>query len=409
MLRSRRILITGLAALLVALCLSGTVLAADSWLIRLNKDYLAGILASKVNQAVNSGQLTVQAPEVGRITLTTTLDPHLQKWAQQRVRGLKSKRAAVVIMEADTGKMLAMAGSRNGRLDHRVLLQAGPAASLFKVVTATAVLEETQLNPWSRLGFGGNPYTLYRSQVRRKLPRRPRYVTLAQGFAESNNVVFARLGIFRVGKEPLLRFGRAYGFDRALAFELPLAKSLMPKIDSTFELGEVACGYHRTTAITPVHAALMAAAVVNGGLLMEPYMIRSVKGPGGRELYQGRPHPVGFAMSFHTSLQMKRLFARTIKKGTARKAFRRLWRDRVLRRLDLGGKTGTLRTASRTELFEWFTGYGRDKKTGRSVAVCIMLAHGKTKWASPRKLARQALREAFKPARDNQLARRKGR
>ncbi len=397
----------GLGVLLALGLFASAGLAADAWLIRLNKDYLNGLLAGKVNQVTSGRQVAADTREVGVVSITTTLDPHLQRWATALVGRIKSKRVAVVIMEADTGKILALAGARRGRLDARVALQGGPAASLFKVVTAVATLEETHLTPQSRLAFVGRPHTLYRGQLKRRLPRRRRYVSLSQGFADSNNVVFARLGIYRVGAEPLTRYGRALGFNRRLAFELPLQMSRMPTINSTFELGEVSCGFHRFISITPVHAALMAATVVNGGLLMEPYIVASVKAVGGRELYRGRPHPVGFAMSFHTSLQMRRLFARTIKKGTARKAFRRLWRDRVLRRLDIGGKTGTLRTASRTELFEWFTGYGRDKASGRSVALCIMLAHGKTKWASPRKIARRALREVFArpPRRSGRVAR----
>lgn len=395
--RDRRLWFFGIGlALVLGLGLIASVgLAADTWLIRLNKDYLAGLLGGKVNQVAGAREIEAATREVGVVSITTTLDRHLQRWALDLVDQIKSKRVAVVIMEAHTGKILALAGARQGRPDARVALEGGPAASLFKVVTAVAALEETQLTPHSLLPFVGSPHTLYRGQLKPQLPRRKRYVSLSQSFADSNNVVFARLGIYQVGKEPLTRYGRAMGFDQRLAFELPLAASRMPSIDSTFELGEVSCGFHRITSITPVHAALMAATVVNGGLLMEPYVIASVKAEGGRELYRGRPHPVGFAMSFHTSLQMRHLFARTIKKGTARKAFRSLWRDRVLRRLDIGGKTGTLRTASRTELFEWFTGYGRDRATGRSVAVCIMLAHGKTKYASPRKIARRALREVF--------------
>lgn len=403
--------VLALLALLMLLLGVSAASAAEAWPIRLNKSYLAGLMAGRVNQAAAGGVMVVPTKEAGPVSIATTLDPRLQAWAVELVKGLKTRRAAVVMLEADTGKVLALAGAAHGRFDAKVALTPGPAASLFKIVTATAALEETHLTPASRLPFVGSPYTLYRYQVREKLKRRPRYVTLAQSFADSNNVVFARLGRYYVGKDALTRYGRALGFERRLGFELPVKPSTMPAIDTSFELCELACGYHRTTSITPLHGALMAAAVVNGGLLVEPYVVRWAKGPGGRELYRGRVQPVGFAMSFHTSLEMRRLFARTIKQGTARKAFRRLWRDRVLRKLDLGGKTGTLRSPDRTDLYEWFTGYGRDKKTGRSVAVCIMLVHGDTKWGSPRKIARQAIKEAFREARpgDNRLAHRKGR
>lgn len=365
----------------------------------LDKKAVAQLMAEKVSHITQGQPFTIKHPKLGPLTISPTINPQMQRRAEQLLSTNRDLRAALVVVEADTGRLLALAGIKRRRMDPEVGLRANaPAASLFKVVTAAAALEEVSLDPSTRLSFSGRPHTLFRYQLKERTRRRQKVVTLTKSFASSNNPIFARLGVHKIGGDLLMWYARALGFDRRLPFELPLAVSKLPEPANDFQLGELACGYHRHTTMSPLHAALMVSVFINGGRFMEPYAVNRVTGAAGEVLYLGHPQSKGRLVSEETCESMRELFEATVTKGTARRAFRRVNRDRVLRGLQLGGKTGTLRGPDLTELFEWFAGYGRDPDTGKALAICALVVHGKVRYSNPKRMARQMLKEAFRIA-----------
>jgi len=363
----------------------------------LDKEHLALMLGGWAPRLAAGYTLRANLPKLGKLRLEPTISPFLQTMAEGWLKPLKSHRAAIVVLEPGTGRVLVMAGVRDRHLDPGVALDSSaPAASLFKIITAAAALEEAGLEAESQLGYVGRPHTLYRFQLREKPRYRPRLVTLSKSFASSNNPVFARLGIYQLGSAVLTNYARALGFEKTLPFELPVRPSRLVKPSSDFALGEMASGFNRITSISPLHAAVMVAAFVNGGRLPQPCVLKRVVREDGKLYYQSRPELGPVVISPETCSQMQRLFEATVENGTARRAFRRLSRDKVLKYLDLGGKTGTIRGPDRSELFESFAGYGRDPGTGRTLAVSVLVVHGKVRYANPKKLARRMLKEAFR-------------
>jgi cell division protein FtsI/penicillin-binding protein 2 len=393
-----RVLLLLLAAA-CCLALAAPAWAAQSW--PLTKTDLAELLGPRSFELAKAEPFAMEAPGLGGVTVHPALDAQMQRRAERLLKGLRSRRAALVVAEAATGRVLAMAGVRRRRLDPRVALTAdSPAASLFKVVTAAAALEEVNLDPSSKLKFVGRPHTLYKFQLKERQRRKANEVTLCESFADSNNPIFARLGIHRLGGDLLLWYARALGFDRRLGFELPVEPSQLPTPTDEFSVGELACGYHRYTTTSPLHAAMMIATFVGGGHLREPFVVDKVVGAGGRLLYRGEPASPGRLVSAETCEEMLEMLAATVSEGTARREFRRAGRDRVLKGLELGGKTGTLRGPDRSELFEWFAGFGRDQDSGRALVVTALVVHGKVRYASPKRLARRMIKDAFSLTRE---------
>ncbi len=383
------------------LCLGSTALGAPPAPFKqqttLDKKAVAELMADKLSHLTQGQPFTIKHPKLGPLTVSPTINPQMQRRAEQLLATNRDLRAALVVVEADTGRLLALAGINRRRMAPEVGLRAdAPAASLFKVVTAAAALEEVSLDPSTRLSFAGRPHTLFRYQLKERTRRRERIVTLSKSFANSNNPIFARLGVHKIGGDLLMWYARALGFDRRLPFELPLDISKLPEPTDDFQLGELACGYHRHTTMSPLHAALMVSVFINGGRFMEPYAVNRVSGAGGEVLYLGQSQSKGRLVSKETCESMRELFEATVTEGTARRAFRRVGRDRILRGLQLGGKTGTLRGPDLTELFEWFAGYGRDPDTGKALAICALVVHGKVRYSNPKSMARQMLKEAFR-------------
>ena len=382
-------------ALAVLLCPASPSLAGPA---TMDKAQLARLLGGSWVPRLAAGYtLELKHDKLGRMRLEPTINPFLQAQAEAWLKPLKSRRAAMVVVEPMSGKVLVLAGVRRRRLDPSVALDSkSPAASLFKMVTAAAALEETGLEADSQLGYVGRAHTLYRFQLKEKPRYRPRQVSLAKSFASSNNPIFARLGIFQVGGVMLTSYAHSLGFEKHMSFELPMKSSCLVKPSNAYGVGEMASGFNRITSMSPLHAALVVSAFINGGRLPEPYIVKRLTRSDGMVYYLGKPHLGPAIISPETCGQMRRLFEATVEMGTARKAFRRLNRDKVLKNLELGGKTGTIRGPDRSELFEWFAGYGRDPETGRTLAVAVLVVHGKVRYANPKKLARRMLKEAFR-------------
>jgi cell division protein FtsI/penicillin-binding protein 2 len=358
-----------------------------------------------VNQVASGDTVQLHSPRFGLLLIEPTIADSLQASAEAWLRQIKSPRAAIVLTEAATGRVLVLAGVRAGQMDHRVALEAdAPAASLFKIVTAAAAVEDAHLDPSSPLYFTGRPHSLFKGQISPSNPRKASQATLRQSFAISNNPVFGKLGVYHLGGELLTWYGKALGFESRLPFELPLGVSQLTDPGDDYALAGMASGYNNETTISPVHAALLAGLFVNQGRLMEPYIVHRVLGPGREPLYLGRPRSLGRIVSEQTCQAMLRMFEATITEGTARKAFNQLGKDPVLRNVTLGGKTGTFSGPDHAELFEWFAGFGRDDNTGRALAIAVVVAHHRTRWANSKNLARLMLRQAFShPAKSTHL------
>lgn len=362
----------------------------------LEKCDLAPLLDKKSAKMIGDGYIYINHPRFGRIRVQSTIDRHLQDQAERMLAKQKSHRTAVALVDAHTGKVLVLAGSEFGKLDPAQAIDAEPpAASLFKLVTAAATLEETPLVPNSKISYSGHAHTLYRSQVAQKMRKWATQITLARGFAQSNNPVFGRLGAYRLGGNLLTRYAQALGFEQRLDFELPVGPSHLLSPSDTFSLAEMASGYNRQTTTSALHAALIVSTFVNGGRLPQPYVVQQVTDSQGDLLYVGQPDMGPPVLSPKTCDDMEDLLQATVTCGTARREFCNSRRDKVLSHLDLGGKTGTIRGPDRSELYQWFAGYGRDHVSGRTYAVAALAVHGKVRYTNPRQLAAQMLKAAF--------------
>ena len=361
----------------------------------MDKAQLAKALAGSVEQLVEAPSIVVKTP-AGPILVESTLWPQLQRQAENLLIKSKSVRASLVLMDAQTGQIMVMAGSKGNKVNSAVALDADPpAASLFKIVTAAAAVEETSLHPNSPLTFVGRPHTLYESQIKAANHPQGTQVSLQQSFAASNNPVFAKLGIHLIGRDLLAWYGKALGFESKLPFELPLGVSALCPAPNNFAVGEMASGFNRETTISPVHAAMLGSVFINGGRLMEPYVVSQVSSNQGDILYRGGPRSLGRIVSTKTANQMQSMFLATVKEGTARSYFRQISSDPYLKNVIIGGKTGTISRSWRNENYEWFVGFAKDTRTGRTYAIAALVVHGKLRGQSAKELARLLLHEAY--------------
>ncbi|MBW1989309.1 MAG: PbpA [Deltaproteobacteria bacterium] len=323
-----------------------------------------------------------------------TLDPGINRRMADALDKRYSEQIAVAALEPRTGRVVVLTGW-TGEKKSPVPAVSGlyPAASIFKIVTAAAAMEECGMSPDSRVKYNGMSHTLYKTQLKDRDNRYTNRTTLCRSFARSVNPVFGKLG-GEVGADRLVRWATHFGFNRKLLCTIDIAPSVFEEPDTPYALAEVACGFNRRTRMTALHAALVAAAVANNGVMPRPVVVERVEDPTGRVIHRARITR-GFAVCRpETAEKLRELMAATVKYGTASKAFYRARYDEVLRNLEIGGKTGSINNADNRMRFDWFVGYA-SAPDGRKLALAVIVAHGEYLGPRAATYARMLIRDYF--------------
>jgi penicillin-binding protein A len=316
------------------------------------------------------------ASEGVRYLIETSLDPDLQRDLLAVLNPAHARYIAVVAIDPATGRILAMVGyddqhqASNPCLENRF-----PAASIFKIVSAAAAIEQCRFDAGTQTFYNGKNHTLYKSQLKERQNRYTRKISFQEAFAKSINPVFGKIGAHCLGKAHLQAYGEAFGFNRPIEFELPLETSRLRVADEPYQWAEVASGFNRETTLSPLHGALIAAALVNDGMMMAPRMVERVSDAGGNVRYRTQPAPLGRVASPETCRTLQRMMSAVVDEGTCKKVFRRYRRDRVLSRLAIGGKSGSINNRQQDARFDWFVGFAREKDGPGRLAVSAVVAH----------------------------------
>ncbi|HHC25059.1 MAG TPA: PbpA [Desulfobacterales bacterium] len=344
----------------------------------ISKNKVRNLLDSKIFVNLKEDSFDFVSDNDHHFYVETSIDTSLQNFILKKMDTSTSRYVGIVAMDPYTGRVLAMVGfdeddaSGNPCTDNRF-----PAASVFKIVTAAAAIEKCGFDSDSQLTYSGRKHTLYKSQLREKTKRRVRKITLRDSFAQSINSVFGKIGIHQLGKTTLQEYAEAFGFNRNIDFEIPLAPSVISISDEPYRWAEIASGFNRETTISPLHGALIASAVLNRGRLIEPVIIDKIKDEEGQVIYQSRLTPLNQAITPHASEVMNDLMKATIQSGTCRKMFRGYKKDPVLSRLSIGGKSGSISSKARDARFDWFVGFAEEKDGHEKIVISAVIAHGK--------------------------------
>jgi len=345
----------------------------------------------------NLGAKTFELPVNQQVLqVETSLDPELQNYLLEKMDRKNSRYIGIVVMEADTGRILALAGfDKDDPNANPCLRSEFPAASIFKIITAAAAVDHCGLTADSKMHFNGYKHTLYKSQLKEKTNRYTNTISLKNAFAQSVNPVFGKIGKLHLGGTQLEKFADAFGFNTPLDFELPHTPSHFRIEDRPYYWAELASGFNNDTTLSPLHGAMIASAVINEGRMVEPSIVDRILNPEGQILYQWHPVLEQQAMSSEASSVLSQLMQTTISSGTSRKSFRGYKRDRVLSQLQIGGKTGSIDNRSHDQRFDWFVGFARNPKKKTKLAVAVMVAHQEYIGIRASRYARLAMKYYF--------------
>lgn len=332
-----------------------------------------------------------------KLLVEYTLNEKLTKYIKKELRRYRSDYASVVVLDNTTGKILsAVDYTRSTKTFGKELTfsSTNPAASIFKVVTAADLIENTHVRSDSLFSYSGKSTTLYKYQLRNKKNKWTREVPFKKAFALSNNVVFGKAAIYNSSYNSLANMAYRFRFHRENLQLLNLGNSRLGSKGGQYKLAEVASGFNRETMMSPVHGAIIASIIANNGAFKKPRVIESVKDKQ-RDLWRA-PSDLEQIISKDSAKSMQELMETTVKIGTARTAFRRR-RSRTLSRLRVGGKTGTITGGLPYGRRDWFVSYAMPKNgENKGISVCVMIVNVKKWYIRSTVLARKVIEHYYR-------------
>lgn len=306
--------------------------------------------------------------------VTLTIDSYLQGVAMDLLGG---RRGAVVLLDPRTGAVRVLAsnpsydpnkldelwpqlvGDEDSPLLNRAAQGAYPPGSTFKIVTAAGVLAakpEAARKTYNCPGFiEVNGYRLNDTSVHGE-------VNFIKAIALSCNTTFARLGLDQ-GAQNFARGFRAFGIDKDPGIGIPVRPGTMAAADAMIptELASSAIGQGEVL-VSPLHMALVAAAIANKGEIMSPYLIETVKDSMGEVLQQGSARHWLSATTPEISGTIKDGMVDAVKYGTATAA--------GVAGVQVAGKTGSAQNPH-GQTHAWFIGFAPADQPRLAVAVLV--------------------------------------
>lgn len=336
------------------------------------------IVSALQNSTLNLSSNTHFVP-YGKDTLTyhLSLDSSLQKLGVTLMKRYKPLYGAVIAMHPNSGRVLSIITFKNdsvadlGNLYGRSIF---PAASVFKTITAAAAIESANYSSASQVKHVGRNHTLYKFQLEKEL-KEFNELSLEKAYALSINPVFARIGIYDLGKQTLQQFSKKFGFNTEIPFEIEIEKSHASSPDSLFELAELASGFNQQTTISPLHGALLASAISEKGRMPKPFIVDSVT-RNDSTIYKAKREMWKNPISERTATELRKMMSGVSSYGTARKSFKYIRQTAFFDSLEYGGKTGSVDKDSIGRV-DWFVGFARDPHdSAKRIAVGVVTVHG---------------------------------
>jgi len=331
-----------------------------------------------------SDLFTGRDPSGGDVVLT--LDPAVQ---QAAMAGLEGQVGAVVALDPTTGAVLGLASTPTydpnvlaghdldavrdaaAQLEaadpdprsNQAISQRYSPGSIFKVIVSAAALEdgytpETVVPAPQTLTLPGTRTELenFNGSACDPSGQQP----LIDALTISCNTAFAQLGI-DLGEDAVREMAEAFGMTGE-RFEMPLRVegSTVGDIGNDAELGVSSIG-QQDVQMTPMQAAMVAAAVANDGTLMKPYLVDQLLAPDLTVIDETDPEVFSEPISTGVANQLTEMMTSVVANGSGRAA--------RISGVQVAGKTGTAENAGPDH--NWFIGFAPADEPRIAVAVFV--------------------------------------
>jgi cell division protein FtsI (penicillin-binding protein 3)/stage V sporulation protein D (sporulation-specific penicillin-binding protein) len=287
------------------------------------------------------------------MSLVLTIDKNIQEIVERELKDgveeFDAKSASAVVVEPYTGEILAMASYPTfdpnsktqgvGRMSKNdIVSMSYEPGSTFKVITAAAAIENKVVDPARVYENEGKCWKW--NPKSEKICDTHIYgdMDMSEAMVQSSNIVFAKIAD-EVGADKLYHMARSFGFGMPTSEFFAgeengrlLKPYELKRDDRTLKT----MGFGHAVSVTPIQMAMAYAAVANGGVLMEPMIVREWRDAQDSVIEKRLPTPVRRVISESTASTIRSMLYRVVNSGTAKKVVSKKLPDVLF-----GGKTGT--------------------------------------------------------------------
>ncbi|MDF2907778.1 MAG: hypothetical protein K0R34_3099 [Herbinix sp.] len=334
--------------------------------------------------------------------VVTTLDSKLQQVAFD---ALGNNRGAAVVMEASTGKILAMVSKptydpnkvddmweellvdedTEAPLLNRATQGLYPPGSTFKILTTLEYMRENlayleyEYDCDGSIDYKGMTIHCHKN-------KRHGEIDLPLSLAKSCNTSFANIGK-GLDIEKFYELCEDFLFNQKLTVNMASSMSsfaLKKGESGTKEAMQTAIG-QGNTLISPLHNAMITAAVANGGVMMKPYVVDHIENAEGATIKKYSAQTIGRMMSGEEANYLAKAMRLVVTEGTATKL-----EDL---KVEVSGKTGSADNSA-GKAHSWFVGYAPYEDTEVVVSIIVENVGTGSEYAVP--IARKIFKEYLK-------------
>lgn len=282
---------------------------------------------------------------------------YVQQAAEKVLKAKKAKRVSVILMNPQNGEIYALVSlpeydlnepfvltkayeaegkNQNDKLNdmwrNPVISDSYEPGSTFKIITATAALEERKVTLQDSFFCPGFKIVEDR-KIRCHKTQGHGSETFKQGVMNSCNPVFMEIGA-RVGAKDMLRYYHKLGLYERTGVDLPgEANSIMHKLDKIGAVELATMSFGQSIQITPLQLMRAVSAGINGGRLVTPHFALEKKNPVTKEITEYEYKEKAGAVSKETSKTLREVLEAVVAEGTGKNGQVEGYR--------VGGKTAT--------------------------------------------------------------------
>lgn len=335
--------------------------------------------AAQVLPSAEPSGTSFVAPLPAGGNVTYTFNQELQESVHDFLAANRVPYGVFIAMDPKTGHVLAMTAYSEDNPDWPAssFYQLYPMASLFKIITASAALEQKKVRPETVVEFRGK---LTSESPRYWAPgkKQNNQMGIDVAMGKSVNPVFGRIANDIVGKDSLLAYTERFGFNQHLFPQTQIVPSRASTPATPEDLMLMGAGLGRDVKLSPFHAAAITATVANQGMMMAPILARDIRGPNNQSLFSPTPQPLRRVVSPETADQLTRMLVTTVKSGTSRRAFHDRRGRKLLGPLTIAAKTGSINGTDPAGHYSWFAAYA-PVENPRIALVAMVVNHDRWK------------------------------
>lgn len=277
-----------------------------------------------------------------QLTINKTYQAILEKELKTGVEEFSAKAAIGILMDPNTGEILGLANYpdfeptryfkfNDDERRNRAITDTYEPGSTLKSIILSAVLNENLVNPDELVNTENGNYRFHGVSISDE--HKFQNLTVKEVLEQSSNIGMAKISQ-KMDDNQMYKYLRDFGFGNYTTIELPgEVDGRLQKPSSFTKVTKASISRGYSIAVTPLQMVSAYSALINGGVLYKPYLIKNILKPNGEIIKKNSPLKLRNVLSEETSETIKNMMMGVVENGTGKAA--------RLNDISVGGKTGT--------------------------------------------------------------------